>query len=74
MNIIPIAQIIIAIIVIVLILLQERSAGMTGLLGGGDNGGVYQTRRGLERIIFYSTIVLVIAFAALSVTQLYLAR
>jgi preprotein translocase subunit SecG len=73
-NIIPIAQIIIAVIVIVLILLQERSAGMTGILGGGDAGGVYQTRRGLERIIFYSTIVLVIVFAALSVTQLYLAR
>jgi protein translocase SecG subunit len=74
MKIIPVAQIIISVILVVLILLQERSAGMSGLLGGGDSGGVYQTRRGLERIIFYGTIFLAIAFAVLAVTQLYLAR
>lgn len=72
--IIPIAQIVLSIAIIVLILLQERSAGMSGIFGGGEGGGVYQTRRGLERIIFYATIVGVIVFAALAVTQLFLAR
>lgn len=72
--IIPIAQIVLSIAIIVLILLQERSAGMSGIFGGGESGGVYQTRRGLERIIFYATIVGVIIFAALAVTQLFLAR
>lgn len=64
-------QLVIAIAIIVLILLQERSSGASGLLGGGDSThSFYQARRGMERIIFRSTIVLVIVFAALSVFQL----
>lgn len=68
--IIPVLQIIIAVLIVVLILLQERSAGLSGLLGGGDMGGFYQTRRGLEKIIFTATITLVIVFVALAVVEL----
>lgn len=67
--IISIAQIIIAVALIVLILLQERSAGLSGLLGG-DGGGAYQTRRGMERAIFIGTIVLAVAFAVLAILNL----
>ena len=65
-------QVITAAALIVLILLQERSAGLSGLLaGGGDSGrGFYQARRGLERIAFRATIVIAIVFAALSIAQL----
>ncbi|MBI3589624.1 MAG: preprotein translocase subunit SecG [Candidatus Liptonbacteria bacterium] len=66
---IPIIQIAIAVAIIVLILLQERSAGLSGILGGGDSGGVYQTRRGLEKVIFRGTIVLGIVFIALAIFQ-----
>ena len=66
---IPIAQIVIDALLTALILLQERSAGLSGLFGG-ESGGFYQTRRGLEKIIFYSTIVLTITFIALAVVQL----
>ncbi len=66
---IPIAQIAIAILLVALILLQERSAGLSGLFGG-EGGGFYQTRRGLEKIIFYATIVLSVAFVALAIFQL----
>jgi len=66
---ISIIQIILAVAIIVLILLQERSSGVSGLLGG-DGGGTYQTRRGMEKTIFYSTIVLVIIFAAIAVYRL----
>lgn len=70
---ISIAQIIISVIVIILILLQERSSGLSGIFGGGDlGGGNYQTRRGLEKIIFGATIVLVIALAALSLLNLFI--
>lgn len=68
--IISIIQIIISIILIALILLQERSAGLSGLFGGGEGGGVYQTRRGLEKVIFGGTIVLAIVFAALAILHL----
>ena len=70
-NIISIAQIIISLIVIVLILLQERSSGMSGIFGGGESE-FYQTRRGLERLIFIATVVLVVIFAALSILNLVL--
>lgn len=66
---VSIIQIVLAIAIIALILLQERSAGMSGLLGG-DSGGFYQARRGMERIIFYSTIVLVIIFVLVAIYRL----
>lgn len=66
-----IAQIVISMILIVLILLQERSAGMSGIFGG-DGGGIYQTRRGIERIAFGSTVVFAIIFAIVSIAQLVL--
>lgn len=68
---IAIIQIILAVAIITLILLQERSSGMSGLLGTGDAGGYYQARRGMEKIVFYSTIVLSVAFVALAIYQLY---
>jgi protein translocase SecG subunit len=68
--IVAIIQIILAVIIITLILLQERSSGMSGLLGG-SGGGFYQARRGIERVIFYSTIVLSIVFVLLALYQLY---
>jgi protein translocase SecG subunit len=68
--IVPIIQVILSAVIITLILLQERSSGMSGLLGG-DNSGYYQARRGMEKTIFYSTIVLCVIFVALAVYQLY---
>jgi preprotein translocase subunit SecG len=66
---ISIIQIILAVAIIVLILLQERSAGMSGLLGG-EGGGFYQARRGMEKFIFYATIALVIIFVAVAIYRL----
>lgn len=62
-------QIVISAAVITLILLQERSAGLSGIFGG-DGGGFYQTRRGLEKMIFRGTVALVFIFVALTVFQL----
>jgi len=60
-----IAQIIIGIILIILVLLQQRGGGM-GVLGG-ISSQFYGTRRGLEKTIFISTIILGGLFIALSV-------
>lgn len=67
-NIIPIAQIVVSVIIVILILLQERSSGLSTIFGG-ESGGVYQTRRGLEKIIFRATIVCAILFVALTLAQ-----
>ncbi|OGY97147.1 MAG: preprotein translocase subunit SecG [Candidatus Liptonbacteria bacterium GWB1_49_6] len=66
---IPILQIITAIALIVLILLQERSAGLSGIFGG-EGGAFYQTRRGLERGIFWGTIILAVIFVGLAILGL----
>lgn len=64
-----IAQVIISIILIVLVLLQERSSGLSGIFGGGG-GTPYQTRRGLEKVIYKGTIVAAIIFAGLAILNL----
>ncbi|KKW46685.1 MAG: preprotein translocase subunit SecG [Candidatus Liptonbacteria bacterium RIFCSPLOWO2_01_FULL_56_20] len=69
--IIPITQVVVSVLLIVLILLQERSAGLSGIFGG-ESGGFYQTRRGMEKLIFWGTIVLAVVFMGLAVMQLIL--
>ncbi|MCL4405516.1 MAG: preprotein translocase subunit SecG [Patescibacteria group bacterium] len=70
MSYINIAQILVSVIIIILILLQERESGISGLFGGGDMGGVYQARRGVEKILFIATITAIVIFIALSVINL----
>ncbi len=67
---IQLIYILVTVALVTLILLQQRSAGMSGLFGGGESGGFYQARRGMERFFFGSTIVLGVIFVALSLWQL----
>lgn len=67
-----IAQIIVSVLLIILILMQERSSGLSGIFGGSEGGGFYQTKRGLEKIIFGGTIVLAIIFVILALADLVL--
>lgn len=43
---------------------------MSGIFGGMESGGLYQTRRGLEKLVFYATIILIVVFAGLALAQL----
>ncbi len=69
MHYISLAQVVLSIILIILILLQERESGLSGVFGGSQ-AGAYQTRRGFERLIFWGTIIVAIAFAVLSLINL----
>jgi protein translocase SecG subunit len=69
MNIIRIIQAVVGILIITAILLQQRSSGLSAIFGG-EGGGFYHSRRGLEKIIFIGTIVLTIIFIALSIYSL----
>jgi protein translocase SecG subunit len=62
-TILPYIQIILSIILVAAILLQQSGAGVGGALGGGDGGGLYHTRRGFEKFLFITTIVVGILFA-----------
>jgi protein translocase SecG subunit len=72
MNALHIAQIAASVVLVVLILIQERSSGLSGLLGVGSGDASYQTRRGVERVVFWATIAMGIVFAALAVLNLVL--
>lgn len=65
---ITIIQVVLAILLIIAILLQQRGAGLSGAFGG--EGNAYSTRRGAERIIFISTIVIAILFFGISLLRI----
>ncbi len=60
-----VAIIIISIALIASILLQSKGIGLGGL-AGGDTGGVYTQRRGIEKVMFYITIALSVVFLVLA--------
>ncbi len=61
---IPYIQIILAVAVVLLVLLQQSDADLGGAFGGSDLAGApTHTRRGMERALFYLTIVVGILFA-----------
>jgi preprotein translocase subunit SecG len=64
-----ILQIIISILLIAAILIQERGGGISGIFGGREFAP-YQTRRGLEKVVFYITIFLAILLGILSILNL----
>ncbi len=59
-----IVQIILAITIIVLVLLQVKGSGLGNIFGG--DGGVYRTRRGVEKSLFQATVGLSIFFFVIS--------
>ena len=59
-----IVQIIIAIALTIAILLQARGAGLGSVFGG--SGAVFKTRRGIDKLLFNTTIALAVAFGLLS--------
>jgi preprotein translocase subunit SecG len=67
-----IALIIISVLLILSVILQSKGAGL-GLLSGNDAGTVYTARRGVERTLFWTTIVLSVLFFALVITLLIIA-
>lgn len=66
MNLLYVAQIVIALGVILVILLQARGGGGLGGIFGGGGESTFRTRRGLERTLFRFTIVLIAIFVILS--------
>ena len=62
-QVLPYAQIIIAIILVLAIMLQQSGAGLGGALGGSDGSSFHHTRRGFEKFLFYLSFVCGILFA-----------
>jgi len=67
-RLIPILQIVVALLLIAVILMQNRGTSLSGIFGGSST--VFQTKRGVEKVLFISTIVLAVIFFALSLVRL----
>lgn len=68
---IKIAQIVVAFLLMAAILMQSKGSGLGGVFGGAG-GGVYLTKRGLEKKLFIATIVLAIIFFLLSLSVFFI--
>ena len=73
-NLLDIALIITSVTLIGSVILQSKGAGLGGGLTGADSGGVFTARRGIERVLFWITIVLSVIFFALVMTIIILGR
>jgi preprotein translocase subunit SecG len=68
-NYLNIALIIISVLLILSVILQSKGAGLGGLTGA-DTGSIFTARRGVERTLFWVTIILSVVFFALVITLL----
>lgn len=67
----PTLQIITSVLLIIAILLQQSDESLGGAFGGSDNNdSPKKTRRGSDKFIFKSTIVLAILFVVISIVTL----
>lgn len=67
-----IALVIVVVLLIITILLQQKGSGLGAAFGG--EGNVYTTRRGAEKVIFISSIVLSVLFLGLALANFLLQR
>ena len=71
-DILIFVQIIVAIFLIISILVQQRGTALGSAFGGG--GEFYGTRRGIQKKIFWGTVILGALFIILSLLNLVLSR
>lgn len=55
-----IGQLILAVLLVGSILLQSKGTGLSQIFGG--TGNIFRTKRGVEKMLFYFTIVVAIIF------------
>ena len=67
-NILTYVQIGSAVLLVLAILLQQRGEGLGSGIGGTSME--YSTKRGVEKGVFYATIVLVVIFLGVSIARL----
>ena len=69
-GVLNIIQIVTAILLVVFVLLQQRGSGLGGAFGGG--GEVYQTKRGVEKGLFFATIITGVLFTISGLARIIL--
>ncbi len=68
-NFLLILNIVLSVLIIIFILVQGKGAGLGSAWGGG--GEMFQTRRGMEKIILWITMIFIIIFFVVSLINLF---
>lgn len=68
MIVLNILEIIVAVILIVLILLQMQGSGLSSAFGG--TGEIYRSKRSIEKLLMWATVVVTIIFSIISILLL----
>ncbi len=71
-SILPWIQILLSIILVGAILLQQSEAGLGGTFGGSANQNPFRTKRGAEKTLFVTTIIVAILFIVVTLLASYL--
>ena len=69
-GMLPYIQIVLSVLLVGCILLQQTGAGLGGAFGGDNFSAGFHTRRGLEKYLFYTAMVIAVLFAATSFVAL----
>ncbi|OGH59813.1 MAG: preprotein translocase subunit SecG [Candidatus Magasanikbacteria bacterium RIFCSPHIGHO2_01_FULL_33_34] len=70
LGILSVVQVVSAILLILVVLMQQKGAGLGATFGGSSN--VYSSKRGLDNILYKTTIVVSIIFFGVSFLQVVL--
>jgi len=65
-------ELLIGVALVVVILMQAKGSGLSAVFGG--EGGMYRSRRGVEKLLHRGTIFLGILFMGLAVINILLSR
>ena len=71
-SILPLVQIVLSGLIIGAILLQRTGASLGGAFGADNFSSGFHTRRGLEKTLFWATIILAILFALSALVNLFI--
>lgn len=67
-TILNIVQLVLAVLLTTAILLQQKGTGLSGVFGGSSN--IYSTKRGIDKILHLSTIIIALIFFSISLVRL----
>lgn len=63
-SLLPYIQLILSAILIIAILVQKTGSQVGGAFGGSDNfSSAFHTRRGFEKVLFNTTVIIAVLFA-----------
>lgn len=69
-NFILVAQVLVSVGLVATILLQQKGSGVGGVFGGESTA--YRSKRGVEKMLHYSSIVLAVLLGLISLSSVFI--